>query len=60
MPVSFYTFYITNLEISRIPGNGIKSNNLGARGYLLIVKVIAFGLVIVSRLIKTEKTLFTE
>lgn len=40
MLVSFYTFYVTNITISRISGNSIKSNNLGARvrGCLLTVK----------------------
>lgn len=40
MLVSFYTFYVTDIKISRISGNCIKSNNLGARvrGCLLTVK----------------------
>ena len=40
MLVSFYTFYVTDIKISRISGNCTKSNNLGAsvRGCLLTVK----------------------
>ena len=46
MPVSFYTFYVTNIKISRISGKSIKSNNLGARvrGCLLTVKHYYFWL----------------
>lgn len=44
MLVSFYIFYVTDIKISRISGNCIKSNNLGARvrGCLLTVKCYYF------------------